>query len=85
MKLAARADGPLEYEESRRTRSPPRDRTTSGGEIHRALIKLPNGMEFTEAEMGSTTTRAGGAIELDLDNLYGQFNYLHHTAKGPVR
>ena len=60
-------------------------RSPATGEVHRALIKLPDGMEFAEAEMGTTATRAGGAIELDLDNLYGQFNYLHHTAKGPVR
>lgn len=60
-------------------------RSPATGELHRALIKLPDGMEFTEAEIGTTTTRAGGTIELDLDNQYGQFNYLHHTAKGPVR
>lgn len=55
------------------------------GEPHRAIIKLPEGMEFHEAEMGSTVTRAEGPIELDLANTYGQFNHLHHTGAGPVR
>ncbi len=60
-------------------------RSPATGEVHRAIIKLPNGMEFLEAEMGSTVTKAEGAVELDLANSYGQFNYLHHTGRGPVR
>ena len=45
-------------------------------------IDIPNGIEFALAEIGSATTRARGAIELDLNDSYGQFNLLHHTATG---
>ncbi len=52
------------------------------GDEHRVRIDIPNGIEFALAEIGSATTRARGAIELDLDDSYGQFNILHHTATG---
>ena len=52
------------------------------GDEHRVRIDIPNGIEFALAEIGSATTTARGAIELDLDDSYGQFNILHHTATG---
>ena len=52
------------------------------GDEHRVRIDIPNGIEFALAEIGSATTTARGAIELDLDDSYGQFNHLHHTATG---
>lgn len=57
------------------------------GEPHRVLIKLPNGFEFTEAEMASgSTTLKGGAVKFaPLKDSHGQFAHLHLTGKGVVR
>ena len=52
------------------------------GDVHRVRIDIPDGIEFAFAEIGSATTRARAAIELDLTDSYGQFNLLHHTATG---
>jgi hypothetical protein len=52
---------------------------------HRVRIDLPNGIEFQIAEIGSGTTHASGAIMLDLNDSYGQFNILRHTGSGIVR
>jgi len=54
------------------------------GAEHRARIDLPHGFEFRIAEVGSGTTRATGAIKLDLKNSYGQFAHLHLSNKGVV-
>ena len=55
------------------------------GGPHRARINLPDGFEYTVAEMGSGTTKATGAIQLDLSGTYGQFNVLHMNQDGVVR
>ncbi|MFD2740543.1 DUF1326 domain-containing protein [Sulfitobacter aestuarii] len=57
------------------------------GEPHRALIKLPNGFEFEEAEMASGRTRLrGGAISFDpLDDSHAHFAHLHLTGQGVQR
>jgi len=55
------------------------------GSEHRAQIRLPNGFEYTVAEMGSGVTRARGAIKLDLSGTYGQFNILHMNQDGVIR
>ncbi len=55
------------------------------GEEHRARINLPNGFEYTVAEMASGTTKATAGIELDLSNSYGQFNILHMNQDGVIR
>jgi hypothetical protein len=47
------------------------------GEEHRARIVLPNGFEYTEAEMGNTVeckTTAQGHLSLTLENTYAQLN-----------
>jgi hypothetical protein len=54
------------------------------GAEHRARIDLPHGFEYRIAEVGSGTTRATGAIKLDLKNSYGQFAHLHLSNKGVV-
>ena len=59
-------------------------RNTVTGAEHRARIDLPHGFEFRIAEVGSGTTRATGAIKLDLKNSYGQFAHLHLSNKGVV-
>jgi len=61
-----------------------RSATRSPGAVHRARIDLPHGFEFRIAEIGSGTTRATGAIKLDLQQSYGQFAHLHLSNKGVV-
>jgi hypothetical protein len=55
------------------------------GDEHRVRIDIPNGIEFELAEVGSATTSASAAIELDLKDTYGQFNVLRHSGSGVVR
>ncbi|MCH7489135.1 MAG: DUF1326 domain-containing protein [Gemmatimonadetes bacterium] len=55
------------------------------GDEHRARINLPNGFEYTVAEMGSGTSKVTAGIELDLSNSYGQFNILHMNQDGVIR
>lgn len=57
------------------------------GEPHRIRIDLPNGFEFSQAEMASGATRTfGGAIDL-LKNTatHAHFARLHLTGEGVVR
>jgi hypothetical protein len=46
------------------------------GEEHRAQIRLPNGFEYREAEMGNTTWLkvTAGPIVFEHRNSYAQFN-----------
>lgn len=55
------------------------------GMAHRVQITIPNGIEFETAEVGSASTKATGAIPLDLKDSYGQFNMLRHSGEGVVR
>ena len=55
------------------------------GEPHRVRIDLPDGIEFTLAEVGSATTKATAAIALDLSDSYGQFSRLRHSGTGIPR
>jgi hypothetical protein len=59
-------------------------RSPATGEEHRVRIDIPNGIEFETAEIGSATTKASGAIPLELDDTYGQFNVLRHSGSGVV-
>lgn len=54
------------------------------GQPHRVRINIPNGIEFEHAEVGSASTKASGAIKLDLKDTYGQFNILRHSGAGVV-
>ena len=56
----------------------------STGQEHRVRINIPNGIEFEIAEIGSASTKATGAIPLDLNDTYGQFNILRHSGRGIV-
>ena len=51
----------------------------------RSRIHLPNGFEYTYAEMGSGTSKVTGDIELDFNASYGQFNILQMNQDGVVR
>ena len=56
------------------------------GEPSRARINLPDGFEYTIAEMGTGKTKATApGLELDLDDTYGQFNVLHMNQDGVIR
>ena len=68
------------------TGSPIRPDHTSDAE-HRVRIDIPDGIEFTFAEIGSASSRTGenSAIHLDLADSYGQFNELRHAGSGIVR
>jgi hypothetical protein len=59
-------------------------RSPATGELHRVRIDIPHGIEFELAEIGSASTKATGAIPLDLDDSYGQFNILRHSGSGVV-
>jgi hypothetical protein len=54
------------------------------GEEHRVRIDIPNGIEFELAEIGSASTKATCAVELHLNDSYGQFNILRHSGTGVV-
>ena len=55
------------------------------GNPTRSRINLPNGFEYTVAEMGNGNTKARAGIELDLNDSYGQFNVLHMNQDGVIR
>ena len=55
------------------------------GKESRARIHLPNGFEYTYAEMGAGTSKITADIELDFNNSYGQFNILHMNQDGVIR
>ena len=55
------------------------------GSATRSRINLPNGFEYTYAEMGNGSTKARAGIELDFANTYGQFNVLHMNQDGVIR
>ncbi len=56
------------------------------GEPSQARINLPEGFEYTVAEMGTGKTKSTApGLELDLDGTYGQFNILHMNQNGVIR
>ncbi len=57
----------------------------NSGDPFRARIHLPNGFEYTYAEMATGKARATAGIEIDLEGTYGQFNELHMNQDGVIR
>ena len=55
------------------------------GDEQRVRVVMPNGFEYHEAEYGSGSTRATGAVELRFSSSYGQFHHLHLSQNGVVR
>lgn len=55
------------------------------GEPVRSRINLPEGFEYTVAEMGNGNTKARAGLELDFKDSYGQFNELHMNQDGVIR
>ena len=54
------------------------------GDEHRARLELPGGMEFKWVECGSGSTKARGALELDMEGTWGQFSIYHFNQDGIV-
>ena len=57
----------------------------NSGEEFRARIELPNGFEYSVAEMATASTVSHGAIELNLKDSYGQFNAMAINQDGVIR
>jgi hypothetical protein len=55
------------------------------GAEFRGRIDLPNGFEYTLAEMGRGWTKATGPIAYELADSYGQFAELHLCQDGIIR
>ncbi len=55
------------------------------GDEHRAQIVLPEGFEYTVAEMGSGTSTTEEPIPLHFADSYAQFNELHICQDGVMR
>ncbi len=55
------------------------------GATYRGRIDLPNGFEYSIAEMGRGWTTTSGPIALNLTDSYGQFAHLHLSEHGVVR
>jgi hypothetical protein len=55
------------------------------GDVHRVRLDMPEGIEFSVAEVGNASTEATGAIRLKLENTYGQWHLLRHNGSGVVR
>lgn len=55
------------------------------GDEHHSQIRLPNGFEYTVAEVGKGTSRVRSAIELTLDGTHGQFHEMHMNQDGVIR
>ena len=55
------------------------------GAESRARIDLPNGFEFTQAEVASGTGRTTGDITLDFSNTHAHLAHYHWSTHGVVR
>ncbi|WP_135507146.1 DUF1326 domain-containing protein [Roseovarius aestuariivivens] len=51
---------------------------------HRVRIDMPNGIEFSIAEVGNASTTATTPIKLDLKDSYGQWHFMKHGPTGVV-
>ncbi len=51
----------------------------------RRQIHIPDGFEFTYAELGEGSSKVNAHIDLDLNGSYGQFNILHMNQDGVIR
>ena len=55
------------------------------GEPTRARIHLPEGFEYTYAEMGNGSSKTTADVKIELADTYAQFNILHMNQDGVVR
>jgi hypothetical protein len=54
------------------------------GDEHRARINLPNGFEYSVAEMGSASGVSRGPVALEFKDTYGQFAHIHLSNEGVI-
>lgn len=59
-------------------------RNPMSGAEHRVRIDIVGGFEYEIAEIGSTTFKTGGPIELDWKDSYAQFAHIHLNNHGIV-
>jgi hypothetical protein len=55
------------------------------GDEHRVRINLPQGFEYTVAEIGRGWTTTSGPIKIKLEDSHAPFADLHMTGSGVVR
>jgi hypothetical protein len=60
-------------------------RNKVSGQESRAQIVLPEGFEYTLAEIGSASSKSQGPVKVDIADKYGQFARLHLNNNGVVR
>lgn len=60
-------------------------RNLATGAESRAQICLPDGFEYTVAEIGSASSRTQGPVVVEIDSKYGQFANIHLNNQGVVR
>ena len=54
------------------------------GQAHRARIDLPQGFEYSVAEIGRGWSQSSGAVQVDLKDSHAHFAHLHMTGEGVV-
>jgi hypothetical protein len=55
------------------------------GAESRAQIVLPEGFEYSVAEIGSASSKTQGPVQVEMTDTYGQFARLHLNSHGVVR
>jgi hypothetical protein len=60
-------------------------RSKATGAESRAQIVLPEGFEYTVAEIGSASSKTQGPVKVEMKDTYGQFARLHLNNNGVVR
>jgi hypothetical protein len=55
------------------------------GKESRAQIVMPEGFEYTVAEIGSASSKTTGPVQVEMKDTYGQFARLHLNNHGVVR
>ncbi len=60
-------------------------RNKATGKESRAQIVMPDGFEYTVAEIGSASSKTKGPVLVDITDKYGQFAHLHLSNHGVVR
>ncbi len=55
------------------------------GEPSRARIHLPEGFEYTYAELGNASSKSTAGLKIELTDTYAQFNILHMNQDGVIR
>jgi len=56
----------------------------SGESFHVGISRPKGSFEYTYAEIGTASTKTQGAIALELNNSFGQFNELHFNQSGII-